>query len=263
MSSGAEPGRHIPAGPTAEHRARHGWISWRLAAPLVFVLTGVLFVASAHNSEGTDLREGRYTDLASLVSNESRQVSDLKREAAALQTEVDRLADGVQNQAVRRLQQKAERQRHAAGFTEVTGPALQITLSDAPADVINSSTQKVDRMIVHQQDIQAVVNALWNGGATGITIQGQRVISTTGIKCEGNAVQLDGVPYGQPYVIVAVGDLAALAQAIDADSYVQTYIEDSRQPDIAVGWELTALPSVTLPAYTGLRDLHYAQVAAS
>ena len=55
-----------------------------------------------------------------------------------------------------------------------------------------------------------MVNAMWKGGAQAVTIQGQRVVSTTGIQCIGNSVQLQGVPYSQPYVISAVGDPAAL-----------------------------------------------------
>ena len=57
-------------------------------------------------------------------------------------------------------------------------------------------------VVVHQQDIQAVVNAMWRAGAEAVTIQGQRVISTTGIKCDGNLVSLHGVPYYPPYEIV-------------------------------------------------------------
>ena len=179
-----------------------------------------------------------------------------------LQDQVDRLAAGVQNQDVRRLRRQADALRPAAGFTPVTGPGLRVTLSDAPAEVINSSDPaEVERMIVHQQDIQAVVNAMWDGGARAITVQGQRIITTTGIKCEGNAVQLDGVPYGQPYVIVGVGDLAQLAGALmDADDYVQSYIGDAHLIDVAVGWDLEPIESITLPAYTGLRGLRYAQV---
>ena len=51
-----------------------------------------------------------------------------------------------------------------------------------------------------------MVNALWSGGAEAMTIQGQRVIATTGIKCVGNTVVLHGVPYAPPYVISAIGD---------------------------------------------------------
>ncbi|MFN8192221.1 MAG: DUF881 domain-containing protein [Nocardioidaceae bacterium] len=255
MTSGAE---SSPAPAPAPPRRR---LAWRLATPVAFVVTGALFVASAHNSEGSDLRPGRYTDLASLVGSESRQVSDLKHQVTDLQVEVDRLASGVQNQDVRRMRREAAALKPSAGFTPVTGSAYKITLSDAPADIINSSTQPIERMIVHQQDIQAVVNALWEGGATGITVQGQRIITTTGIKCEGNAVQLDGQLFGQPYVIVATGNLTDLAGAITTDPYVQSYIDDSETSDIDVGWSLEPIQSITLPAYAGLRDLHYAQVS--
>jgi len=72
-----------------------------------------------------------------------------------------------------------------------------------------------DDLVVHQQDIQGVVNALWSGGAEALTIQGQRVIATTGIKCVGNTVVLHGVPYAPPYVIEAIGDQAALESALE------------------------------------------------
>jgi len=112
---------------------------------------------------------------------------------------------------------------------------------------------------VHQQDIQAVVNTMWQAGATAVTVQGQRVVTTTGIKCEGNAVQLQGVPYSQPYVISAVGDPGVLVDAIDSDEYLQLYREQAAQPDIAVGWGLEVEDSITAPAYDGLLDLNYAE----
>ena len=100
---------------------------------------------------------------------------------------------------------------------------------------------------------------MWQAGATAVTVQGQRVVTTTGIKCEGNAVQLQGVPYSQPYEISAVGDPVALLDAIDRDVYLQLYREQAAQPDIAVGWELEVEDSITAPAYDGLLDLNYAE----
>jgi uncharacterized protein YlxW (UPF0749 family) len=237
-----------------------GW--WRVATPVAVGLCGALFVVSAVNSDGADLRPGRYTDLASLVSTESRQLTDLKSRVAQLTAEVDALATGVDTREVRRLRREAEALEAPAGLAPVTGAGLTITLSDAPEDVINSSTQDLNLLVVHQQDIQAVVNALWKGGAAGVTVQGQRLVTTTGIKCEGNAVQLDGVPYPQPYVIEGVGDQAALLAAIEEDSALRTYRAQAQQPDIAVGWQLQTQPVLTLPAYSGLTDLRYAQVSA-
>ena len=114
-------------------------------------------------------------------------------------------------------------------------------------------------LVVHQQDIQAVVNALLKGGAEAVTIQGQRVISTTGIKCEGSFVLLQGVPYPQPYVIEAIGDTSELVGAVADDGYLKVYREQSKDPDIAVGWDIDIDDEVSAPAYDGLLSLSYAR----
>jgi uncharacterized protein YlxW (UPF0749 family) len=229
----------------------------------VVLLCGGLFVVSAANSEGTDLRPGRYTDLASLVQDEADQYADLRETVADLNGQVGALSAAMSDRDVNRYQHRIERLRDPAGLTERSGPGVAITLSDAPEDVINSTTDDVNRLLVHQQDIQAVVNALWKGGATAVTIAGQRIVSTTGIKCEGNSVQLQGVPYPQPYVIEAIGDPAALGAAIDGDSYVDRYREDAADPDVAVGWDLQFEQTITAPAFDGLRDLNFAQPLTS
>ena len=112
--------------------------------------------------------------------------------------------------------------------------------------------------MVHQQDIQAVVNALWKGGATAVTIQGQRIVSTTGIKCEGNSVELQGVPYPQPYVIQAVGDPAGSVSAVDDDTYLDALPRRRRRPRDLGRLGPRAREPVTAPAYDGLLDLSYA-----
>ena len=96
--------------------------------------------------------------------------------------------------------------------------------------------------------------------ARAVTIQGQRVVSTTGIRCIGNSVQLQGVPYSQPYRIQAVGDVASLTTAIANDAYLQVYRADAADPDINVGWDEQVEERITAPAYVGLTDLQYAQV---
>lgn len=223
------------------------------------LLCGALFVVSAQNSEGTDLRPGRYTDLASLVEDEADEYAALRQRVTDLNQEVALLGAQTDDKEVARYHRKVDALRDPAGLVARTGPGLTITLSDAPADLINSTTGDVNRLVVHQQDIQAVVNALWKGGATAVTIQGQRIVSTTGIKCEGNAVQLQGVPYPQPYVIQAVGDQGSLLTAVEADSYIQAYRDDAANPDVAVGWDLELEGSVIAPAYDGLLDLSYAE----
>ncbi len=238
---------------------------WRVGTPLVVLLSGALFVVSATTSEGTDLRPGRYTDLASLTQNESEQYERLQAEEARLRGEVDALTESVDDARVRREQQVADRLRDPAGLVPVRGAGLSIVLADAPEEALEEALRdpdprfELDRLVVHQQDIQAVVNALWAGGAEAVTVQGQRVVTSTGIKCTGSAVQLQGVPYPQPYTIEAVGDPAALQAAIDASQDVTDFRVDATRPDIGIGWSLTGEADVEAPAYAGLLDLGYAE----
>ncbi len=249
------------SGPAGEgvQRPRRSLV-WRVATPLIGLLSGALFVISAHSSEGTDLRPGRFVDLASLVQYDATRVDALKSQVSDLNAQIGQLSGSVGNKQVRSVNRKADAMKGAAGLVAQTGPGVSVTLSDAPADVTASSTADPKLLIVHQQDIQAVVNAMWKGGATAITIQGQRVVSTTGIRCIGNSVQLQGVPYSQPYVVAAVGDTASLTDSIARDAYLQAYRGDAADPNIAVGWDEQVEDQITAPAYDGLLGLSYAKV---
>ena len=258
MSEGSDP----RADDAPDRQRRHGrrpWGRWRIGTPAVVLLCGALFVVSATDSEGTDLRPGRYTDLAALTDSENDKYDALQQRVADLDSEVEGLAESVNDRVVNRFNRRIERLEDPAGMTPHTGPGVAVTLSDAPEEVINETTQDLNLLVVHQQDIQAVVNAMWKGGASAVTVQGQRLITTTGIKCEGNSVQLHGVPYPQPYVIEAVGDQTELVRAITDDDYLQIYREQAAIPDISVGWDLQLQAQVTAPAYEGLTDLSYAQ----
>ena len=248
-----------PEPPSSEEpRSRRPRGPWRIGTPLVIALCGGLFVVSAANSGGTDLRPGRYTDLAALVQDEADEYDELRDRVSELNTEVAGLSASMSDRDVNRYRRKIETLKDPAGLVERSGTGVSVTLSDAPEDVINSTTGDVNPLLVHQQDIQAVVNALWKGGATAVTIAGQRVVSTTGIRCEGNAVQLQGVPYPQPYVIQAVGDQGDLLEALEDDQYVASYRDDASDPEISVGWDLELEDSVIAPAYDGLVDMNYA-----
>ena len=133
-----------------------------------------------------------------------------------------------------------------------------MTLTDAPS-TLNSSDDADPRLLVHQQDIQAYVNALWAGGADAVTLQGQRLISTTGIKCVGATVVLDGVPYSPPYVIEAIGDAAAMNTAINTSAATITYAQYARDPDFQLGLDIRDLANVKAGAYAGPVSLRYAK----
>jgi uncharacterized protein YlxW (UPF0749 family) len=188
---------------------------WRAGAPLALLCAGLLFATSATNARGTDLRPSRNTTLAGLVEEQSRRSASLVRQHAALTQDIEKL-QAQQGSIDPALAKQLKDLSDAVGTTPVTGPGLTVTLKDAPSEVVKENPDvDADWLVIHQQDIQAVVNALWAGGADAISIQNHRVISTTGIKCVGNSVVLHGVPYLPPYKITAIGDRRKLQKALD------------------------------------------------
>lgn len=232
--------------------------AWRVGTPLVFGLAGLLFAVSAANSDGSDLRPNRYTDLASFVEREAGEANRLTARVAELDAEIETLRTQRGDGTARRHNRRIDVLEDPVGLTPKSGPGLTVTLSDAPMTVIEGSDLDLNDHVVHQQDIQAVANALWAGGAEAITIQGQRVISTTGIKCSGSVVILQGVPYAPPYEIAAVGDPGELLYALERAQRIQRFRAKAADPAIGVGYEVGVEEFVTAPAFEGLYDLRYA-----
>jgi uncharacterized protein YlxW (UPF0749 family) len=228
----------------------------RAATFLTALAAGLMLTTGALAAEGDDLRPGRTTDLADLVRAEARRNAELAASAAELRAAVDRLAQQVPGDDPL-ADQLAELSRNAQ-LTPVAGPAVTVTLSDAPLSVKPAGVPD-ELLIVHQQDIQAVVNAMWQGGAEAMTIQGQRVTAQTGVKCVGNTVVLHGVPYAPPYVITAVGDQAGIERALDGSTYLQTYREYVAA--YRLGYSQVRAADVTLPGYQGSLELRYARLA--
>ena len=230
---------------------------WHLAVPVVAACAGLLATTSMFTARGTDLRAGRSTDLIGVVGQQRGRVEALSAQGRALQQQVDALAEQVNGSQIDQVQHQLDRLSVPAGIRGLVGPGLVVTLNDAPDDQELSGDIDPNLLIVHQQDIQAVVNALWAGGAEGLTLQGQRIVSTTGIKCVGNTVLLQGVPYSPPYRVVAVGDVSTMYDALVSSPEVQNY-RDYVGPPYNLGWSLRSERRLTLPGYSGPLTLPFA-----
>lgn len=250
----------VPSGSRDRRRLPRGLPSGaRLLTVVVFAAAGLLMVTSAQQSAGTDLRPGRYDDLADLAREEGDRLTGLREQVQELDAEITRLRTTSGDSDLRLVQRQGRPLRVAAGLEELSGPGLEVTLDDAPEEVLASAGEDVNNALVHQQDIQGVANALWQGGAEAMTIQGVRIISTTGIKCVGNTVILNGVPYSPPYRIAAIGDPEQLQSALDANPYVQAYLD---AVDIwQLVWEVEEKDEIVAPAYAAPVELQYARPA--
>lgn len=245
-----------PADPV-EPTPRRSRLTWGVLVPVVTAGAGIMFAMSFLSAQGNDLRSDR--DLPQLILERNEQVLEKATALDVLQGEVDALskASAPSDQRIGLLTKKAESIAAAAAATKIAGPALTVSLSDAKLESGEIPEGfNADDVVVHQQDVQAVVNALWGAGAEGMMIQDQRVISTSAVRCVGNTLILQGRVYSPPYVITAVGDVEKLERALDSDPVIDIYKD--YVDAVGLGYEVQQQASVELPAYSGSVDLEYA-----
>ncbi|SOD71167.1 uncharacterized protein YlxW (UPF0749 family) [Jatrophihabitans sp. GAS493] len=239
---------------------RRSW-RWQVGVPVVFVVAGVMFATSHSVSRGTDLRSSSDVNLASLVrtaqANLDAQAATLAKLQAQVKSETDAAAVG--NQAVARAQAAAAPLRAPAGLTAVSGPGLTVTLDDAKS-VPSDPNVDLNELVVHQSDLQAVVNAMWEGGAEAMTIAGQRVIATSAVRCVGNTLLLNGRVYSPPFRVAAIGPSRTMQKALDASAGVRLF----RQAATYYGLDYSTATSdeLTLPAYGQAISLTYAKAGS-
>ena len=229
------------------------WLTgWGAVVPLVAVGAGLMFATSAQTSQGNDLRSSGRSNLVDVVRAQDRIVRERAAAVQQLQGEVDSLtAQTAPGSAqVARLRADAARLAPAAGTQAVTGPALSVSLNDSKLSAASLPVGRTpDDLVVHQQDVQSVVNALWAGGAEAMMLQDQRVISTSAVRCVGNTLILQGRVYSPPYVIQAMGDVSTLRAALDRDPEVAVYRQYVDR--FALGYDVTSRGQVSFPAYVG------------
>jgi uncharacterized protein YlxW (UPF0749 family) len=229
--------------------------------PVVAVCAGLLFATSAQTSQGTDLRSSGRSDLVDVVRAQDHALSVRAASVQQLQAEVDALTAGAApgNNSVARLRAQAARLAPIAGAQAVSGPGLSVTLNDAKRTAASLPKDfTADDIVVHQQDVQSVVNALWAGGAEAMMLMDQRVISTSAVRCVGNTLILQGRVYSPPYVVKAIGDPSAMRAALDNSAPVTIYRQYVKL--LGLGYDVKSMGTVTFPEYAGSLSLLNAKI---
>ncbi len=234
---------------------------WPLAVLVIFAVAGFLFVAASVSADGDDLRPAG-GDPSSLAKERADRIKDRRADARQLRDDIDELTASVSNAKLKKLRAQAKDLEEPTGLTALEGPGVRVTLNDAPPTVKLPDGENPNLLFVHQQDIQAYVNALWAGGAEAVTLQGQRLISTTGIKCVGPTVVLDGVPYSPPYVIEAIGDVGAMNTSLATSPTTVTFASYAADPEFQLGLKIENVDNVKAAAYTAAVSLSYAKATS-
>jgi uncharacterized protein YlxW (UPF0749 family) len=238
--------------------------SSKIAAIFAFAAAGFLLAASTLTANGSDIRVERPAQLRDLVRNEALKIDRIENDLVDIQNQIQEISNGSARTQIENTKQKIEQLSPVAGFTAMSGPGLTVVLNDAPQvdlSIPENERPDVNDLLIHQEDVQAVVNALWAGGAQGVSLMGKRVISTSAVKCVGNTLLLHGKVYSPPFKIQAVGDIEKLTNSLRTDPNV-TILQD--YVDLyGLVYDVQRSQLIELPPYEGSLLLDNVKVTGS
>ena len=185
-----------------------------------------------------------YTSLKSIkvmeddLSIETEELSQLNQ----LKEEKQRELDAFLN--IKKTENSSElltdillHRKMQAGYQKVKGKGVIIELMDSEYEV--GDGENPNNLLIHDQDILILLNDLKVAGAEALSVNGQRIVAESEVKCSGATITINGTTYGQPFIVKAIGDPKQLEAAIlSPDSYgdilqklyhikVKTEIKDS------------------------------------
>jgi len=219
---------------------------------LICFIMGTLFslhqLTTPVNDPQKNALSERMDNLVSTINNLEQEIAAFESLIMESRNELESINALEQSDTLSILQEKLHMAKLRAGLTAVTGPGIIIELDDNIADMRANPTDDPNSYIVHYEDLLGIVSDLKAGGAEAISINEQRLITTSELRCVGNVILVNTARIAPPFQIQAIGNPNHLTEVV---SYGRlNYLIANRFPVT-----ITTEQNLILPAYKG--DLQF------
>ncbi len=202
-------------------------------------------------SRPSSSNNARTEDLQKMLASEKEKTGALQEQIKQMQTTIDNYRESIEQtgSAYKGMEADLQRAENLAGLTNVYGPGVSVTLEDAK---ITGNVTSPETFIIHDSDVRAVVNELLAAGAEAITINDERIISTTAIRCVGPVLLVNNTRSGTPFVVKAIGNPDTLENALNMTGGIVSELRS-----VKIGVTIDKLDRIEMKAYSGTVNFNY------
>ncbi|MCD4785769.1 MAG: DUF881 domain-containing protein [Candidatus Eremiobacteraeota bacterium] len=241
-------------------KKKKGEKAWRWSMGVACIILGIVvsLLFKTYRKEGiSPTIYGPREDLAKMVKYLEKERNKLQTDLAqARKTIGDFEANSSKGKdRFSTLGKQLDLARQEAGLTTVHGPGILIKLNDSPIKPKDGDDPNF--YIVHDVDLSALVNELWASGAEAVSINGQRLVMTSPIRCVGPTITVNTVRLTPPYVVKGIGPPKSLETGL---RYPGGFL-DSMAPNLARGVDvkINKINDMVIPGYKGSLVNRYAK----
>lgn len=235
-------------------------ISWQIPIAITCMFLGIILTMQfkMQAKEAFPMSSNR-NDMIKLIHELEQQrkklEADLEEKNKALENFEQ--STGSKEDLLKAMQGQVEKVKTEAGYTNVHGPGIIVELADSP----KRPSPKDDPFffIIHDVDIATLVNELWASGAEAISVNSQRIVVNTSIRCVGPTVLVNSVRLASPYRIMAIGPSRELEGALRTPGGFIDYMAPSVNQGVTVN--IKRSDDIKIPGFSGSMILRYAKTA--
>lgn len=226
-----------------------------VCAVLSFVIATQL--TSVRKNVAIESKQAQRTEELQLeLGKEKEKNADLYIQLYSAQNDLNQYRQEAENSSgyAKVMSEQLKRSEVLAGLTEVEGQGIILTLSDSSLPSISgATTSENETLIIHDSDLRLAITELAAAGAEAYAINGQRVISTTPIRCVGPVITVNEQKMAPPFEISVIGDPKTLEAAVNMRGGLSDLFGS-----VGIGVEVQASDKVQIPRYTGAINYKYA-----
>lgn len=160
----------------------------------------------------------RIETLQNDYKKELEKNEDLLQQIIELQGDIAKYREQVTQSggAAEIMKTELNRAEMLAGLTDVEGSGVTVTLKDGNMQNAAAGNIVYDESygIVHDSYVLMFLNELRAAGAEALSINDERILSTSEIRCAGPTISINNTKKSAPFEIKAIGDPDTLENAL-------------------------------------------------
>lgn len=244
LGFGRTPPHDYDLRPPRRRRSRQA----RLAATALTALGALVvgFLLTTGMSAGREQAQAqleRKDELIALITERQERADELTAEVEELRATVDE-AQAEAAAGVPVLRDEVERVELAAGLADLRGPGLRLVLDDGAPEACPEQRYACQ---IQDSDLQLAVNALFGAGAEAVSVNQERVVSTTSIRSVGQTIMVNLTLMATPYELRAIGDPEELRERVERSEFAQQFAGWTQE--YGLSWNLEEADEVVIPRY--------------
>lgn len=220
---------------------------------IVCVVLGIMLAIQFKNTQNTDanLRGARTDEVYIRYMEVSEERDALASEVLSLREKMANIDN--ENNAHLELQEELQKSNKVAGLLSLHGPGITVTLNDSTRSV--QMGEDPNALLVHDVDLLNVVSELKASGAEAISVNNERIIAMSEVRCAGTTILVNTNKIAPPFVIKAIGDPQMLESGLTIKGGVAQKLKD-----YGLQLQIQKDNNVEIPAYSGVVKMKYSQL---